>query len=225
MAHVYISTAHTRFVDELAVELKQPQLSTLIRRFLYDQLHPDADVPGSDVDIQFCPTYTGRVGVFRSANITFYAPTEEAGLGGMHRETFRCNPSWRGQYERYDTVLIQQDASKEGMRGMVIGRVMALLRLKHYGEQYPCALVHWFVLEGDEPDEPTGMWVAYPEMDGESPSMGLVHLDCIVRAAHLIAVYNDRFLPWDFHFSFSLDYFDRFYVNKYIDYHAHNCME
>ena len=36
----------------------------------------------------------------------------------------------------------------------------------YLNENMPCALVNWFVLDGDEPDEATGMWVVRPEYEG-----------------------------------------------------------
>ena len=50
--------------------------------------------------------------------------------------------------------------------------------------------------------------------------MLVIHLDTIVRASHLIGVYGDRFLPRGISFHNSLDVFDTFYVNKYIDHHT-----
>jgi hypothetical protein len=52
----------------------------------------------------------------------------------------------------------------------------------------------------------------------------VVHLDAIMRGAHLIGVAGPHFFwPSDRSFTFanSLDYFRACYVNKYIDYHAH----
>jgi hypothetical protein len=48
----------------------------------------------------------------------------------------------------------------------------------------------------------------------------VLHLDSFLRGAHLIPVYGDEALPVDFHYSYSLDAFQAFYVNKFIDHHA-----
>ncbi len=68
----------------------------------------------------------------------------------------------------------------------------------------------------------TGMWVVKPNVyaDG-SPSFGVMHLDAVLRAAHLIPVFGDAFIPASFHFSQSLDSFNIFYVNKFVDHQAH----
>jgi hypothetical protein len=49
----------------------------------------------------------------------------------------------------------------------------------------------------------------------------LVHIDMILRGAHLIGIPGSRLLPRTFTCDDSLDSFQAFYVNKYIDHHAH----
>jgi len=49
----------------------------------------------------------------------------------------------------------------------------------------------------------------------------IIHIDTILRAAHLIGVAGTHFLPCTFSFSDTLDAFHLFYVNKYADHHAH----
>lgn len=54
---------------------------------------------------------------------------------------------------------------------------------------YSCALVHYFTTVGDKPDPLTGLWVVEREYHDESklqPVLGVIHVDCIVRGAHLI---------------------------------------
>jgi hypothetical protein len=58
---------------------------------------------------------------------------------------------------------------------------------------------------------------SYP--DG-SPAVGVVHLDSVLRAVHLMPVFGDHMMPMDLMADQSLDVFRSFYVNKYIDYHA-----
>ena len=66
-----------------------------------------------------------------------------------------------------------------------------------------------------------GMWVVEPEVaDDGLPVISVIHLDCVVRAAHLIPVYGvDPILDEVSHHN-SLDIFAAFYVNKYADHHA-----
>jgi hypothetical protein len=83
-----------------------------------------------------------------------------------------------------------------------------------------CALVEWFKKVGRSPDTETGMWVVEPEMKGKSRLTSIVHLDTILRGAHLIPVYGDRHIPVNFRYYYSLDAFKAFHVNKYKDHHA-----
>ncbi|KDQ57972.1 hypothetical protein JAAARDRAFT_129255, partial [Jaapia argillacea MUCL 33604] len=124
--------------------------------------------------------------VFHSAHTTFHAPTELSGPGGMYGEIIRSNPSWQNKYERYDTVLIKKDANGDGMQSMLVSHVMAFLSFTHNDICYPCALVEWFLLEGDAPNKVASMWVVKLEIEGGKRTIGLVHVDCIVRAIHLL---------------------------------------
>ncbi|KAJ6475417.1 hypothetical protein C8R45DRAFT_935050 [Mycena sanguinolenta] len=49
--------------------------------------------------------------------------------------------------------------------GLVIGQVFLVLSFVFGDEEYQCALVHWFVPEGDVPDPDTGMWVVEPDAE------------------------------------------------------------
>ena len=80
--------------------------------------------------------------------------------------------------------------------------------------------VCWFSHISEEHDEDTGMWMVQPEVgDDGSPSISMLHIDCIFRAAHLLPIYGvdpiGLISPDN-----SLDVFPVFYVNKYIDHHA-----
>ena len=86
---------------------------------------------------------------------------------------------------------------------------------------YPCALVEWFKKVGRSPDNETGMWVVKPEEDHHGAWFtSIVHLDTILRGAHLIPVFGKGFLPPNFPHNWSLDLFKAFFVNKYADHHA-----
>ncbi|KAH9935840.1 hypothetical protein B0H21DRAFT_699135 [Amylocystis lapponica] len=215
---------YTRFTAALANEIQQLNLDELIRRFLYDEIFATDDTSSSDLHISECPIFSGRISVYRSATVTFYAPSELSGDGGMHREIIRCNPSWRNEYERFDTVLVDMDPTCPGMLGMAVVRVVALIAFTHDNMRYPCALVEWFKPVGEGPDSVTGMYVVRPEVEDGQRVTTLIHLDCVVRAVHLIGVYHETRIPVDFHFSYSLDAFDMFYVNQYADYHSHECI-
>ena len=66
------------------------------------------------------------------------------------------------------------------------------------------------------------MWMVEPDFDvrgGRASSV--IHLDAIIRSAHLMGVAGTTFIPRHLTFDRSLDAFKKFYVNKYIDHHAH----
>ncbi|KAL6306047.1 hypothetical protein BKA93DRAFT_730025, partial [Sparassis latifolia] len=48
----------------------------------------------------------------------------------------------------------------------------------------------------------------------------LLHVDSLLRNAHLLPVFGPRPLPLKFPFYHSLDCFEAFYVNKYADHHT-----
>jgi hypothetical protein len=76
---------------------------------------------------------------------------------------------------------------------------------------------------GDAPDAITGMWRVKPDFgrDGQA-IVAVVALDTIFRGAHLIGVAGDTHIPrHGFDSSKTLDSFHSFYVNKYVDHHAH----
>jgi hypothetical protein len=99
---------------------------------------------------------------------------------------------------------------------------MAFMSFTASGITYPCALVTWFSAIGDEPCPDVGMWMVEPDLDvnGER-EMSIIHLDTILRAAHLFPVHGDDPVPRHFKHTRSLDLFAAFYVNKYADHHSH----
>ena len=76
-----------------------------------------------------------------------------------------------------------------------------------------------------EPDPVTGMWTVTAELDEDGERVvGVIHIDSIIRACHLIGFYGNATIPLDFDYSDSLDAFHRFYVSWYSDYHAHEIL-
>ena len=207
-----------RTAADLAIHLNQPQLPVLLRRFLYTQLQ-DADA--MDVPLSDCPNISGKISLHYSAATTFYAPSDPSGLHGIYREHIRATPAWRNEGSRYDCAFINRDPDQPGMRGLDIGRILHLLSFTHNDKYFPCALVHWFALTAEEPDEDTGMWLVEPLMTARNERfVTVIHLDCVIRAAHLVPAYGEDFVPDDMQYSESLDYFPLFYVNKFVDHHA-----
>jgi hypothetical protein len=166
-----------------------------------------------------CPTFSGSISVFGSAVATYYAPSDQSGIDGMHRELIH-SISWREDPPRYDCAFVNSNPELEGMRGLDVVRIL-LFSLAFKGVTYPCALVRWFQLLDKKPDEDTGMWIVKPGVtNGGSPEISVIHLDCVVRAAHLLPVYGDKPIPRSISTHNSLNAFTKFYVNKYADHHA-----
>lgn len=189
---------------------------------MHDQLYPELDL-GVDVPVDDLPDLSPRtrISLHFSATATFYAPSELAGVGGMHRELIRSTPRWYGHRPRFDTVLVQTDPNAPGMLGMTVARVRAILAFTYGHMRYQCALVDWFELAGDDPDPVTGMWIVKPEMAHGRRVTGVISFGSITRACHLIGVYGRTKIPTGFHYTDSLDAFRMFYVNWFIDYQAH----
>ncbi|KAH9846008.1 hypothetical protein C2E23DRAFT_872599 [Lenzites betulinus] len=216
--------AYVTKIRDLGEILGRPQLLQHIRRFLHRELNPDEDVDDLlQIDLPYV-WHGARVSVYYSGASTFYAPSEHAGPHGMHREMIRCTPSWYGAYSRYDTVLVTTDQDAIGMDGMTVARVLSFFAFTDSDDSvlHQCALVEWFVLDDEVPDEATGMWVVKPELSGDGERVtDVISIKSIVRACHLIGVYGTTRLPADFAFHDSLDAFNRYYINWYADYHAH----
>ncbi|EGO00792.1 hypothetical protein SERLA73DRAFT_50319, partial [Serpula lacrymans var. lacrymans S7.3] len=67
----------------------------------------------------------------------------------------------------------------------------------------------------------TGMWVVHPDHNEDGlPTLQVIHTDCIMRAAHIMPVFGEAFIGQNINYSNSLDSFDTFYVNKFIDHSA-----
>lgn len=199
-----------RELNALAEHIHVPSLPELTLEFLVDQLGPTVHLPIID----------SKISVFNSAVATFYAPSDPSGVRGMRRERIRSTSAWRKRGPRRDCAFVVENEDLPGMRGLRVVRVRLFFSFMHRGVQYPCALVEWFRSVGDEPDATTGMWRVEPEFVGQDKDMSVLHLDTFLRGAHLIPIFGPDPLPLDFRYSYSLDAFKAFYVNKYIDHHA-----
>jgi len=71
------------------------------------------------------------------------------------------------------------------MHGMLVAHV--LLFFSYYDayldETVPCVLVNWFIPNGHEPDQATGMWVMHLEYEGRAQTLEVIHLDSIAWGA------------------------------------------
>jgi hypothetical protein len=118
-------------------------------------------------------------------------------------------------------MFINTDPTIEGMCSLDVACIHLFFSFKFYNTVYPCVLIHWFSHVGNRPDQDTGMWIVKHNLysDG-SPRAAVIHLNTILRGAHLIGVYGKGFLPKELSFTDSLDVFHAYYVNKYIDHHS-----
>jgi len=212
---------YPRDLTLLGAHVGYPDLSKMVSSLLYEIAHPEDPAPPDYLDMP--DSFVTSVRVFPSATAVYYAPSDYSGLGGMHRERIRATPSWRSGPARYDCVFVQHDAAAQGMRGLHFAHVRLFFSFRHQGSVFPCALVQWFSVVGENPDELTGMWIVEPDFDTRGRRAAqVIHVDTIVRGAHLIGVAGEASIPSDLHFSDSLDAFRAFYVNKYADHHAHD---
>ncbi|KAH9161473.1 hypothetical protein EDB89DRAFT_1913859 [Lactarius sanguifluus] len=174
--------------DDLGQIINQPRFLEVLRRFLWDQVISDPSRSPDDVPLDECPRFGGHVNVYHSAVACFYAPSDLCGTGGMYRERIRSTPNWCGEYPRHDTVFVERGVGLPGMHGMLVARVLLFFSFSFRDQHYPCALVHWFIPVGDEPDHETG--------------------------AHLLPVFGSSFLPEEFHFSDSLHAFQAYFQGR-----------
>lgn len=208
----------------LADTIKQPNLIPLIRDFLRHQLHPtfnSSDSDSSASSLPPLPFFNARISTYASAVATFHAPSDICGTGGMRRERIRAVPSWRRGPGRYDCLFVKSDPDQKGMLGLDVARARLFFSFTFRGKFYPCVLVHWYSRVYDHPDEDTGMWIIKRDRsDDGALSASVLHLDSVLRAAHLIGVYGDGLLQRGLSPLLSLDIFNSYYVNKFIDHHC-----
>ena len=58
----------------------------LIQRFLFDQLNLNPVIPSTDMIVDAYPVIEGKICTFNAAVATFYAPSDNSGVTGMHCE-------------------------------------------------------------------------------------------------------------------------------------------
>jgi hypothetical protein len=212
-----IEPRYPRNLYQLAAFIFQPSFPSALHRFLFVLDHPDDQPPAEEEDL---PSFEGEIRTYHSAVATYYAPSDLCGAGGLRRERIRSTPSFHGS-ERRDTVFVVLDESKSGMEGMEIGRVLLFFSFHYRRKDYACALINWYVHD-DEPDHDTGMWTVHLECDRRGqPTVEVIDIDAIARGAHLLPIYGSSRVPDDFSHHDALHSYNSFFVNHYIDHHAH----
>lgn len=205
------------------MHINQPLLGEMARRFLFDQLNPDPVISSDDVELDECPNITSKVFVYHSATATFYAPSDFSGIRGMKKERIRSTPSFH-KYRRHDCAFAVVDQDQKGFSGLGVVRILLFFSFEFHGVKFPCALVEWFKKHGRSPDKKTGMWIVKPEYSDGQRLVSVLHVDMLLRNAHLLPVFGNATMPHGFHFSHSLDCFKAFYVSKYADHHMYELM-
>ncbi|KAF8806880.1 hypothetical protein BYT27DRAFT_7223998 [Phlegmacium glaucopus] len=203
---------YPKSVAVLSEWLNIGHLEEYIRRFLFDQQNPDSDIFGMDIGLDECPKIplTLCINIFHSAIAIYHAPSDLSGTGGMHHEYIQSTCSWKNGPARHNCVFVEQDPDEVGFWALGVAQVQLFFSFEYDQVLYPCALVRWFETYGNAPCPETGMWMVQPDVDVRLRQRicSVIHIDSILRAAHLIGVY-------------SLHAFKLFYVNKYADHHSH----
>ena len=216
VCNLNLAPRHYRNFDDIGDAIGFPELPDLVAQFVFQQRNPQvADIPEN------CPHILEKAYSYKSAVATFHAPSDLCGIGGMQRQHIYASPSWRNGPPRYDCIFVEKNPSLVGFHGLFVAQMVLFFSFSYRNVFYPCALVKWFDVIGEEPCQSTGMWMVEPEFDENNKRVvSVIHLDSIMRPAHLIGIYGKDHLPHDFSHSDSLSAFAAFYVNKFSDYHA-----
>ena len=200
----------------MANDIGKPDFLYHLQHFLQSQLPADLDASSSLV---FC--IPDKISVFSTAVATFYAPSNLCRTGGMHHKCIHAVTSWRHGKPQHDCVFTNTDKLKPGMHGLSVVPVRLFFSVTMKCVKYPCALVHWYSLVRDSPNENTGIWVIEQDiLDNGKPWTAVIYLDSILHLAHLLPIYGDKQAPRDMKYMDSLDIFEEFYINQFADNHA-----
>jgi hypothetical protein len=207
-----------RQVGPLGYTLGIPGFTELCEEFLESQLlqmrtSQNSTQPHSTSRQRFAASTT-RIQIYNAAIALFHAPSDPSGIHGMKREWIRCTANVKGR-KREDCVLVNVDPT-EAPGGIQAARVKLLFKLKYRQVEHECALVHWYADLGQDAD--IGMRVVSPSIwPDNSPELAVVSLKSILRAAHLAPIFGPAFVPNDLRHWETLDAFQAFYLNCYID--------
>ena len=167
------------------------------------------------------PVIEGKICIFKSAVATFYAPSDISGIAGMRREFIRATPSWRMGPTRHNCVLVNTEPDVDDAHSFEVARVFLFFSFLHGNKEYPCAYIQWYSFVGTERNEDTGFWIVEPDIRAGKSHFAVIHIDCIVRAVHLMPVMRTaRFVDRSVTMHTSLNDFKLFYLNRFVDHHA-----
>ena len=112
------------------------------------------------------------------------------------------------------------------MLGMLIACVLLLFSFMDHevakqGETVQCALISWFLPASNQRDPDTGMWTVKPEGTQRYRPTQVIPLKSIARGAHLLSKYGVGQLLNNITYLNTLDNFQVYFVNPYIDHHCH----
>ena len=193
--------------DEITDYAKQPDFFFLLQQYL----EGESNIRSIDV------RNVKHIDAHNSATAVIHSPSDPSGIGGMRQEFIRAVPAWRGPKGRYDCIFI--DTAYDPV---AVTRARLFFNFSYKGTNHSCALIHWFTKLEDEPSELNGMWIVehMRNPDG-TPVASIVGIDTIVRSAHLLPLFDDDgFVSKDLECDDTLDHFDMFYVNRYVDHHS-----
>ncbi|KAJ7769648.1 hypothetical protein DFH07DRAFT_866732 [Mycena maculata] len=190
-------------LDALVAHIQQPRFPTLFRRFLHEEIYGVVD----DIALADCPVFCGRILVHHSVITRFYALSNLCASGFGQTRIGMAKPA---------TIPSSSTSGLPSCEASSLTIFYSFFSFTCSDTDYQCALVR-------HPD--TGMWVVKPELECREPSLGIVRVESMARAAHLIGLYGTAALPEDFHFSNALDAFNRYFVNLYADHHMYEFLK
>ena len=164
-----------------------------------------------------------KILIYPSAVATFYVPSDLSWISGMNSEHIHAVDTWCQGVSWYGCMFINTGLLQPGMHGLDVARARLFFSFTFEQVKYSCAFIHWFSKIGEFLDEGTRMWSVKPEVfnDG-SHNLSIIHLDSIVCLAHLLPIHHNKPVSsrHQLNYTWSLDAFSAFYVNKYADHHA-----
>lgn len=181
------------------------------------RIHPSIELVASE-DL---PEHIGKIFVYLSALVVFWAPSDLSGTHSMWSECICSIDKWWGGLACCNCIFIKHNAECAGFWGLCVAQVEAFLKIIHECKSHPSALVSWFSTIGNMPCWDSGLWMVKRDLDRGKKVMSIIHLDSILHGVHLISFPGNSFVTNDMCSMDSLNTFKIFFVNKYIDYHTH----